>query len=216
MQIIFFDVDGVLIDGYHFRPELRKLWHKDLKADYGFEPEYFSGSFFVDHFLAEVLRGKKPLEDALSEWFAQEGRADINVDEFMQYWLEKDSTLNAQLIESIKKLKNSGQVRLFIATNQAPNRAHYLMHDLGLKDLFEDMFYSSDIGAIKPELAYFEHIRDTLGLTPDDRPILFDDTPKVIEAAKNFGWDAYEFLTAESVHDCAFVRDILKGVEGWY
>lgn len=209
MQTIFFDVDGVLIDGYHFRPEYRKCWHKNLQEDFGIDPDYFSKTFFVDPFSSKVLLGELDLKDALSEWLPQAGYSgDAQV--FMDYWLIKDSTLNSGLIEKIKILRKSNKVRLFIATNQAHNRAKHLMKNLGLDQYFEDIFYSAKMGVMKPDHEYFFYISKALNLSKHDRPIIFDDTPNVIETAKSVGWEAHEFINAESVNESQFVANILR------
>ncbi len=209
MKCILFDVDGVLIDGYHYRPELRKCWHKTLQADFGIDPDYFSSSFFVDPFTSKVLPGIMDLKDALSQWLPSVGYTQ-NAEIFIHYWLEKDSTLNSALIEKIKILKNSGKVRLFIATNQAHIRAQYLMKTLGLDHYFEDIFYSAKMKSMKPSEDYFNFISRTLNLAENDKPIIFDDTPDVIKFAKSIGWEGYEFTDAESIHECSFVNNILQ------
>lgn len=209
MQTVFFDVDGVLIDGYHFRPEYRKCWHKNLKADFGIDPDYFSRTFFVDPFSNKVLMGTLDIKDALSDWLPDAGyTGDPQV--FIDYWLEKDSTLNSRLIEKIKILKDSEKVRLFIATNQAHNRAEYLMKDLGLDQYFEDIFYSAKMGVMKPTREYFLYISQSLKLSSNSKPILFDDTPNVIKTAQSLGWSAHEFINADSIYENQFVAGILK------
>lgn len=209
MQIIFFDVDGVLINGYHARPELRVRWHENLLQDFGIDPDHFSSSFFVNPFASDVLMGKMDLKDALSAWLPKVGYMG-DPQGFMDYWLLKDSKLNLDLIEAIKKMKESGQVRLFIATNQAHNRAKYLMETLGLSDYFEDIFYSARMGVMKPDREYFEYISDELNFKVDEKPILFDDTPAVLETANSLGWQAYEYLNINSLNQSPFVTDLLK------
>lgn len=209
MKIILFDVDGVLIDGYHYRPEFRKCWHKNLKEDFGIDPEYFSSTFFLDPFSSKVLTGDMDLKDALSEWLPSVGY-NGSVDKFIEYWLEKDSTLNPDLMEKIKILNNSSSVRLFIATNQAHIRAQYLMETLGLAEYFEDIFYSAKMKAMKPSREYFDYISKSLSLSENEKPIIFDDTPKVIEFANSFGWEGYEFIDANSLRKSPLVNEILQ------
>lgn len=209
MQIILFDVDGVLIDGYHYRPEFRKCWHKNLQEDFGIDPEYFSNTFFLDPFSTQVLTGDLDLKDALSQWLPSVGYSG-RVETFIEYWLEKDSTLNSALIDSIKSLKESGSSRLFIATNQTHIRAKYLMDTLGLAEYFEDIFYSAKMKAMKPSHAYFDYISKSLNLSEHEKPILFDDTPHVIGFANSIGWQGYEFIDADSLKKCPFVNTILS------
>ena len=209
MQVILFDVDGVLIDGYHYRPEYRKCWHKNLKEDFGIDPEYFSNTFFHDPYSTKVLMGKMDLREALKEWLPSAGYfGDVN--KFIKYWLENDSALNMRLIEKIKYLKKSNTVRLFIATNQEKNRVDYLMNTLGLSAFFDDIFYSAKLQAMKPSKEYFDYISDYLNLSDYNKPIIFDDTPKVIEYANLIGWHGYEFIDADSVKKSPFVNKILQ------
>lgn len=209
MQIVLFDVDGVLINGYHARPELRKRWHENLQEDFGIDPDYFSETFFINPFSNKVLKGQMDLKDALAEWLPTVGYSG-DPQTFMDYWLLKDSTLNSDLIEKIKLLKKSNSVRLFIATNQAHNRAKHLMETLGLKDYFEDIFYSAKMGVLKPNRDYFEYISDYLKLSRGDQPIIFDDTPEVLKTAKSCGWLAYEYLNVSSLEQSSFVSQILE------
>jgi putative hydrolase of the HAD superfamily len=43
---IFFDVDGVLIDGWHANSALRKPWDETLQADLGIDRNAFQELFF--------------------------------------------------------------------------------------------------------------------------------------------------------------------------
>jgi putative hydrolase of the HAD superfamily len=43
---IFFDVDGVLIDGWHGKPERRKRWDATIERDLGVDSKAFQERFF--------------------------------------------------------------------------------------------------------------------------------------------------------------------------
>lgn len=49
-QIILFDVDGVLIHGYHYKTELQKHWDKNLYHDFGIERDIFKNEFILEDF----------------------------------------------------------------------------------------------------------------------------------------------------------------------
>jgi putative hydrolase of the HAD superfamily len=63
-------------------------------------------------------------------------------------------------------------------------------------DLFEDMFYSARIGVMKPQQAFFDFAAARIG-PQDEQPLFFDDTPKMIEGARRYGWEAVPFNTLE-------------------
>lgn len=211
MQYIFFDVDGVLVHGYHARPELRVCWDETLTEDFGIDRKRFTEEFIFGPFVKEVLVGKRDMAHALAEWLPGLG-SDADPQEFIAYWLKKDGNVNHALFERIKTLKQSKDVRLFVATNQAHDRARYLMNELGFGKIFEDIFHSARVGAIKPDRAYFEYIADTLKLPAHPKPIFFDDTPAVVAAARDFGWEAHEFLDVSSLDQSETVRGLLGKV----
>lgn len=70
---IFFDVDGVLIDGWHADPARRKRWDADLRRDLGIDPEALQEKFFrpssegKQHSLMQACtRGDLDLKEALA------------------------------------------------------------------------------------------------------------------------------------------------------
>jgi murein L,D-transpeptidase YcbB/YkuD len=76
-----------------------------------------------------------------------------HVDDFMRYWFEKDSNLNARVLELVDRLKRSTRVDIYIATGQEHYRAQYLWSDLGLSKRFDRMFYSARLAGLKATFA---------------------------------------------------------------
>lgn len=207
-QKILFDVDGVLIHGYTARAQYRRCWDETLETDFGISRAEFTARFIRGPFTTEVLVGTKSLQDALTETLPMMGH-DIPAQDLVDYWLEKDSCVNHDLMDKVAALKSTGRVRLFVATNQEHNRASYLMTQLGFDRFFEDIFHSARIGATKPDAAYFKSVSELLGLRPNEQPIFFDDCPKVVAAAKEHGWQAHEFITVDDIFKNDLVGDLL-------
>src|SRR5690606_14750399 len=154
-RAVFFDVDGVLIDGMHARPERSRRWDATLLADMGVDPERFTQEFIFDVFVKKVSIGQMSVIDALERYLPSldyQGSAMV----FHHYWLTRDSLLNQPLLDCIKILRTRPDIRLFIATNQEHLRATWLWSKLGLHDLFEDIFYSARAGIRKPEKGFFD------------------------------------------------------------
>lgn len=198
MQSIFFDVDGVLIHGFHTRPEKRQRWDLDLERDLGIAPNAFSDGFIQGTFISDVLPGKRSLVEALDQWIRTEGYS-VSAIHLIEYWLEKDSRRNVELLQLVGRLKAAGGSRLYMATNQEHLRAMHLWLNLDFRDLFDDIFYAARLGALKPDAAFFQAIERIIGpqKTP---PLFFDDSEAVVEGARSFGWDAVLY---ESIEDCA-------------
>jgi putative hydrolase of the HAD superfamily len=205
-RAVFFDVDGVLIHGYHAKPELRKFWDERIEQDLGVNREHFKENFIYRSFIHEVLIGKKDLNTALSEYLATVNNP-TSADVLSAYWLKNDSNVNVELIDKIKVISNSEKVRLYIATNQEHLRANYLMTNLGFSEYFEDIFHSARINHIKPDKAYFDGIMKILGEF-DEPPIFFDDTQAVVDVANNYGWEAHQFDNVDDLKKSNFINSL--------
>lgn len=207
-QTILFDVDGVLIHGYHAREDLRQCWDDNMESDLGIGRQAFKDGFIYKDFINHVLVGRMDLYVALETFLptiCYHDDPQIVID----YWLKHDSNINHDLIDKIKILKSSPDVKLYIATNQEHNRAKYLMDVLGFGEHFIDIFHSAKIGYLKPVQDYFINVHGLLG-NPIPPPIFFDDTPAVVQSANDFGWKAYEFLSAEDLYKNDFVASVLR------
>jgi putative hydrolase of the HAD superfamily len=196
-RAVFFDVDGVLVHGYHARPELTRRWNENLLADLGVDPDRFTNEFIFDIFIKKVVVGEVAIIDALERRLPGLGYKGSPM-AFLHYWLSHDSILNTDLIAAVRTLKTRSDLKLYVATNQDHTRAQWLWHTLGLGELFEDIFYSARAGIRKPEKGFFNFIEHRIGPQPEP-PLFFDDTPKVIDGARSHGWEAVLFNQLE---DC--------------
>lgn len=206
-RLVFFDVDGVLIHGYHARPELRKCWDENIEHDLGIDREHFTQNFIFGIFTQRVVIGEMDLKLALSEYLSSV-KSPVTAAELVDYWLENDSTVNDSLIEKIKLLKECGQVQLLIATNQEHYRADYLMKQIGFNQYFSDIFHSARIGYIKPDRNYFAGVMQKIGESSRP-PIFFDDKQNIVDAAIDFGWEAHQFDGVDDLNKSSFIRSLL-------
>lgn len=201
---VFFDVDGVLIDGWHADPSRRKPWDATIKEDLGVDRNAFQSLFFgmdgnrSSSRMAACVRGQADLKSALADVLPQTGYRG-HVDEFVRYWFEKDSNLQPEVFASASVLRSNG-ARIFVATGQEHHRARYLWNDLRFADHFERIFYSAEVGFLKKEIGFFEAINRALGISPEEQPLFFDDQPEIVEIAKRAGWDAVVYRSVEDIH----------------
>ena len=206
-RALIFDVDGVLVHGYHARPELQQRWDANLLADLGIDPDRFRQEFIFDIFIKQVVIGKMALVDALERRLPALGYRGSPMT-VLHYWLSHDSALNLPLLDIIGQLKSRADLRLFIATNQEHQRANWLWSHLGLGELFEDIFYSARVGVLKPQPGFFEFVSRRLG-PQSEPPLFFDDTPKVIDGARRAGWEAVQFDTIADVTSHPWIAERL-------
>ena len=198
-RAVLFDVDGVLVHSrFHPDEAVRRFWDSHLLEDMGVDPARFQTLF--ESTFDQVIVGKQSLVASLDAFLPSVGYKGSTMD-FIGYWLSRDSHLNFQLLDLTKRLRASGKVRLYIATNQEHLRAYYLWNELKLNHLFDDMYYAARIGAMKPDREYFRRVESLLG-HQDEPPLFFDDSGRVIEAAREHGWEAvqYDALTDVTGH----------------
>jgi len=207
-RALVFDVDGVLVHGYHARPDLQQRWDENLLADLGVDPERFRTEFIYDIFIKKVVIGQTPLIEALDKRLPALGYKGSSM-AFAQYWLSHDSRVNTELVDAIKRLKASADIKLYIATNQDHMRAQWLWQTLGFGTLFEDMFYSARIGAMKPHKSFFDFAEMRMG-SQSEPPLFFDDTPKIVEGARAWGWESVLFETNQDFLDHPWVSARMK------
>ncbi|SMQ66321.1 putative hydrolase of the HAD superfamily [Devosia lucknowensis] len=203
-RAVIFDVDGVLVHGYHARPHLRDQFDQHMR-DFGMDPERFQAEFIVDIFLKKVLIGQTAMIEALDRRLPGLGYRGSPMT-FAHFWLGHEGHLNHELVDAIRALRTHPDVRLFLATNQDHMRAQWLWQSVGLGDIFEDMFYSARIGMTKAHKGFFAFADDHIGKF-DEPPLFFDDTPKVIEVARSAGWDAVLFEDNADVLDHPWIAN---------
>jgi putative hydrolase of the HAD superfamily len=212
---IFFDVDGVLIDGWHAKPERRKRWDLTIKEDLGIDPLDLQERFFAspvgtfESLMHACVSGKRDLKEALAPVLSAIGYKD-SVDAFVAYWFAKDSNINSDLLNVVKRLACDRGVELYVVTGQEHYRAAYLWNELGLREHFKDILYSAKLGHLKSSAEFFSRINSALGITADERPLFFDDQEEVVRLAQESGWDAYVFNTVEDVLTHPRLRKLLQ------
>jgi putative hydrolase of the HAD superfamily len=208
---VFFDVDGVLIDGWHSKLSLRKPWDINIQADLGVNRDLFQAMFFSPRdgrlpVMHECVMGKRDLREALVEILPA---VDYNghVDDFMQYWFQKDANINEAVLGLVADIRNA-DISTYVATGQEHYRAAYLWNTLGLCNSFEHLFYSAALGYLKKDIRFFEAINEALQINGEERPIFFDDQPEIVEIAKSVGWDSHAFDSVQDIQNHPRLRHI--------
>ncbi|KQN74229.1 HAD-IA family hydrolase [Devosia sp. Leaf64] len=203
---IIFDVDGVLVHGYHARPD-GKTWEGKFLIDLGIDPVRFRDEFIYDIFIKKVVVGQTALVDALDRRLSSFGYKGSAI-AFAQHWAARNSFPNEELLADIRRLKARSDIKLYLATNQDHMRAQWLWQTLGLGELFDDMFYSARARAMKPMAAFFEFAAARMG-PQTEIPLFFDDTQKVVEGACNFGWESVLFTSNNDFRLHPWIKDRL-------
>lgn len=197
---IGFDVDGVLVEGFHFNPKYRRAWTVNMLADLGIDPASFETVFFRSSIFESVIVGKADLTETLTALAPQFG-GNGKVAELIHYWHKSDDNPIPEMLDIATSLRQSGR-KTFLSTHQTHERADYLWNDMNFNQHFDDCFHSARVGCMKTDPAFFHYITKTLGVSPSEC-LQVDDTPSVLEAAKHAGWQTFWLETPEHAEQLA-------------
>ena len=213
---IFFDVDGVLIDGWHVNAALRKPWNDSLETDLGVNVKDFEDVFFAIpegkrfSIMESCVMGKRDLKEALQSVLPVLGYQG-SADDFVSYWFEKDSNINPDVFDIVVQLKTIPEVELFVATGQEHYRASYLWDQLAFSNHFEKIFYSANIGHLKSSTKFFEVINAELEIPEQvDTPLFFDDSESVVNASIEAGWEGVVFNSVDDLRLHPKISELLR------
>lgn len=212
---IFFDVDGVIIQGWHADPKRRRAWDATIEEDLGIDRQAFQRALFQPGPAAgeapmnACLRGDADLSVVLEEILPRLGYRG-SAESLLDYWFRKDSHKDPAVLEVVARLRDCDGVQLYLATGQERLRAAYLWNDLQLKDCFDAIFYSARLGVDKDSAAFFAKINSELSITAEERPLFFDDRESIVARAAAAGWDAHLFHSLEDLRQNRRLMDLLR------
>lgn len=170
IQAVLWDADGVLQHG-------RRSWPDRLTELGG--PGFAEALFAAEE---GPLRGTEPFRECIAR-LLQERRLDADPDAVLAMWEDLDVDEDAfALIDQVR----AGGTPCYLATNQQDHRVALMRHTLGYDVRFDDVFYSSEMGAAKPDPEFFEIILTHLEI-PAATILFIDDNATNIAAAAALG-----------------------------
>ncbi len=184
VRAVLWDADGVLQHG---------------PADWRERIDALHGPGFTDAVLAAeapALRGEVPLRDALRQVLRDWPGAAVGVGDLLLLWQQAAVDPDALLL--VDEVRASG-VACALATNQHDVRRAWMRDTLRLDAHFDAVYYSCELGTVKPEPAFFERVLDDLGLGPAE-VVFVDDSPANVEGARAAGLRAVRHDPASGAH----------------
>jgi putative hydrolase of the HAD superfamily len=119
------------------------------------------------------------------------------VEDLLEYWFTSEGTINKEVLKIIGDLRSKG-IKCYIATRQEKYRMQYLLDTVGLKNYFDGVFCTCDIGYDKWQLEFFEYVFKKLKLKPQEI-MFFDDTQKNIDIISKEGVHAYFYENIDTL-----------------
>jgi HAD superfamily hydrolase (TIGR01509 family) len=98
-----------------------------------------------------------------------------------QFWIE----VRQPMLAAVRAVRDLG-LQCGLATNQQNLRGGYMRNSLGFEKIFDEQFYSYELGFAKPEAGYFQTIMDRIDVAPD-RVLFIDDHEGNVAGAREIG-----------------------------
>jgi len=117
------------------------------------------------------------------------------VDDVLAVWWTFD-VLEPSLA-TVARVRSAG-TRCYLATNQDAYRAACMREAAPYGEALDGAYYSCDLGAAKPSIAFFDHIVGDLAIPPE-RLLFIDDQPANVEGARSAGLHAECWTYGEGV-----------------
>ena len=179
IKAILFDLDGVVI-------VTKKRFSERASEEMGIPLEE------ILHFLMNEFRecsfGRADLKEVIKPFLIKWGYKG-SVDNFLTYWFKSDVNTDKRVLEIVDSLRNK-DIKCYIATRQEKYKKDYLLNEVGLKNNFDGIFCTCDIGYDKWQEEYWKYVIKELKIKPEEI-MFFCDSKKNIESANAFGVNAY-------------------------
>ncbi len=120
----------------------------------------------------------------------------VETNEITSAWNQMVGSIPAERAEIIEKLKAEFPVYLLSNTNGIHLRhCDEMTEGQTIKELFNEVFYSYQLGCSKPEASAFQKVIDQTGLKPETT-LFLDDSQVNLDAAKALGFQT-KLITEE-------------------
>jgi putative hydrolase of the HAD superfamily len=130
---------------------------------------------------ARALVGEVDFSAHIELVLVNQGLLDLRED-LLATW--RDVVPVAHAIEIVTRLR--ARVPCYLASNQDSHRARVMREHLRYDELFDGHFFSCDLGAVKPDPAYFDRVVHALDL-PAGAILFVDDLDDNVAAARSAG-----------------------------
>ena len=135
---------------------------------------------------------------------------DITEDQIVEGWNAIFDGIHESVVESINRIRKLSRVVALSNTNRAHVNAAVPLYSKDF-ELFDELYFSCDIGMRKPEERIFRFVLEESGITPTEA-VFFDDDLRNVDGARAVGIESVHVVDGTTVG--RWVEDYLDRVSG--
>lgn len=177
-DILFFDLDGTLIDTekLYFR-----FW-KEASKYYGFE---LSDEVALSLRSRERISAKEIMSKASNGILDYDQVREKRVELMNDYFLTHPIKIKPYAIELLKKYKKENK-KIYIVTANTVDKAKNIISSLGFIDLIDDIISAKDVSRGKPFPDVYVYAAKKVGVKPKD-VVVYEDSPNGLISSHEAG-----------------------------
>lgn len=204
MSAFLFDMNGTMINDMHHH---EKAWfdilNEDLNANMTME-QVKSHMYGKNEELFERVFGK--------DFYSLDDVAAYSLKKEQRY--QQDFLPHLKLIDGLDKFLAKARehhIKMAIGTAASPFNVNYVLDNIPVRHYFDAIITADDVPVSKPNPHVFLKCADELGVIYSDC-IVFEDSPKGVEAAKNAGMKAVVLTTYHIPEEFTHLDNVLMFV----
>jgi putative hydrolase of the HAD superfamily len=187
IKTIIFDADGMVV---HREMYFSQRFSKEFGVPMEKVLPFFKNEFQL------CLVGKADLKQEISKYRGQWNWRK-SVDDLLLFWFVNESGLDKKMLETIKALRDKG-ISCYLGTNNEKYWLQYLFDNLGLRNFFDGLFSSAELGFLKRQPEFWSAVHERLGKPDKSEVLVWDDDEENVAPAKNFGFRSEFYSGFES------------------
>lgn len=201
MTAFLFDMNGTMINDMHHH---EKAWFDILNED-------LNANMTMEQVKAQMYGKNEELFERVfgKDFYSPDDVAAYSLKKEQRY--QQDFLPHLQLIRGLDKFLSKARehhIKMAIGTAASPFNVNYVLDNIPVRHYFDAIITADDVPVSKPNPAVFLKCADELGVVFSDC-IVFEDSPKGVEAAKNAGMKAVVLTTYHSPEEFAHLDNVL-------
>lgn len=173
-EVLFFDLDGTLIDTEHL---YFRFW-KEASKYYGYELKDEEALNFRSRERQSAREYMRHISDGILDYDIVR---DKRIELMNEYFKDHPIQMKPGAIELLKKYKNEGK-RIYIVTANNVEKSEGIIRPLGFYDLLDGIISAKDVKRGKPFPDVFLKACEIVNVKPQD-VVVFEDSPNGLMAS---------------------------------